>query len=98
MWKQVVYDETGQVWVMLHSGSRFIGNSTAQFYDKKAVEYMKGSSDAKVTAKDINYLEIKSEAGQAYLQVRKQGTRLKSLQQTLLPSCLTKLDVGACRN
>lgn len=68
-WGQVVYDETGQVWVMLHSGSRWIGNTTAQYYDKKAVEYMKGRGDAKVTAKDINYLALQSEAGQAYLQV-----------------------------
>ena len=68
---------------MLHSGSRFIGNSTAQFYDKKAVEYMKGSSDAKVTAKDINYLEINSDAGQAYLQVSKAS---ESEWQVLTPS------------
>ena len=27
--KQVVYDEEGQVWAMLHSGSRNVGNTTA---------------------------------------------------------------------
>ena len=87
----MVYDETGQVWVMLHSGSRYIGNSTAQYYDKKAVEYMQGGSDAKVTAKDINYLEIESEAGQAYLQVSKQGARFKILQQQCCPAALESL-------
>ncbi len=66
---QVVYDETGQIWVMLHSGSRYIGNSTAKYYDKQAVEYMKGTGSAKKSNNDINYLELASPAGQAYLQV-----------------------------
>ena len=33
---QVLHDEGGRVWIMLHSGSRNIGNVTAQYYDGKA--------------------------------------------------------------
>lgn len=33
---QVLHDENDRVWIMLHSGSRNIGNQTAQHYDSKA--------------------------------------------------------------
>ena len=38
---QLVYDETGRVWIMLHSGSRNIGNKTAQHYDDVAAKELK---------------------------------------------------------
>eukprot|EP00965_Chrysotila_dentata_P177278 5854534-Pleurochrysis_carterae.AAC.2 len=34
---EVLYDETGQVWLMLHSGSRWIGNHTAGARDVACV-------------------------------------------------------------
>ncbi len=65
---QLVHDETGRVWIMLHSGSRNIGNTTAQHYDKLAKVLLRGGG-IKSSAGDLNYLEVDSEEGQAYLRV-----------------------------
>lgn len=64
---QVVHDETGRVWLMLHSGSRNIGNITAQNYDKIAQTQL-AQQNIKVPG-GLNYLEIDSTPGQQYLQV-----------------------------
>lgn len=53
-----------QVWAMLHSGSRGIGNQTAKRYDQIAKE--RGFPDPG----QLNYLEIDSQDGQNYLQAR----------------------------
>ncbi|EIE20289.1 UPF0027-domain-containing protein [Coccomyxa subellipsoidea C-169] len=63
---EVVYDETGRVWIMLHSGSRNIGNITATHYDKMAKEGLQQRGIT--TPHNLNYLEIDSEEGQQYLQ------------------------------
>ncbi|KAL3162503.1 hypothetical protein ABBQ32_010163 [Trebouxia sp. C0010 RCD-2024] len=63
---EVLHDETGRMWLMLHSGSRNIGNVTAQYYDKIAQEQL-AQQNIKVPG-GLNYLEIESEHGQAYLQ------------------------------
>ena len=65
---QVLHDETGRMWLMLHSGSRNIGNVTAQYYDKIAQEQL-AQQGIKVPG-GLNYLQIDSEHGQGYLQVR----------------------------
>eukprot|EP00884_Botryococcus_braunii_P001854 jgi/Botrbrau1/1166/Bobra.0162s0054.1 len=63
---EVVADETGEVWIMLHSGSRNIGNTTAQHHDQVAREQMRKRG---ITATGgLNYLELESQEGQAYLQ------------------------------
>ena len=64
---QVVHDETGRVWLMLHSGSRNIGNIAAQNYDKIAQTQL-AQQNIKVPG-GLNYLEIDSTPGQQYLQV-----------------------------
>lgn len=64
---QVLHDESGRMWLMLHSGSRNIGNVTAQYYDKIAQEHL-AQQGIKVPG-GLNYLEIASEHGQGYLQV-----------------------------
>jgi RNA-splicing ligase RtcB len=64
---QVVHDESGRVWLMLHSGSRNIGNITAQNYDKIAQAQLT-QQNIKVPG-GLNYLEIDSKPGQEYLQV-----------------------------
>eukprot|EP00971_Amphidinium_carterae_P346224 6487566-Amphidinium_carterae.1 len=58
---ELVYDEEDRVWMMLHSGSRNIGNVTAQHYDEVARKYSGGES------RSLAYLKIKSRDGQAYL-------------------------------
>ncbi|CAJ1419020.1 unnamed protein product [Effrenium voratum] len=63
---EVVYSESDeQVWCMLHSGSRNVGNTTASFYDRVAGERgvaLRGLHGS------LNYLEVDSEEGKDYLQ------------------------------
>jgi len=58
---ELVYDEEDRVWMMLHSGSRNIGNVTAQHYDEVAAKQSGGRREA------LAYLRIKSREGQQYL-------------------------------
>merc|ERR1712032_1610129 len=58
---ELVYDEADRVWMMLHSGSRNIGNVTAQHYDGVAARQCGGNKES------LAYLEIKSKEGQDYL-------------------------------
>lgn len=62
---EISYDETRQIWAMLHSGSRHIGNATAARYDAIAKEIMhkKGLH----ASPGLHYLEIESDEGQSYL-------------------------------
>ena len=62
---ELVHDETGRVWVMLHSGSRNIGNITAQLYDGKAAQELE--QQGITVPGGLNYLEIDSTDGRAYL-------------------------------
>lgn len=60
-------DEKDQVWLLLHSGSRNIGNITAQHYDEVA---RKGKQNTGLnwTPPDLNFLAIDSSEGQSYLR------------------------------
>lgn len=63
---EVVYAEGDeQVWCMLHSGSRNVGNTTASFYDSIA-----GDRGRRLRGQhgSLNYLEIDSAEGQDYLK------------------------------
>ena len=51
---------------MLHSGSRNVGNQTAMHHDKVAAGWLQDSSITAPTG--LNYVPIKSEHGQQYLQ------------------------------
>ena len=80
---QVLYDEkTEQVFLMLHSGSRNIGNTTAQHYDKAAARDMKQRGIRGPSG--LNYLEIASQDGQAYLQVGLCSFRLHDVESMVL--------------
>lgn len=63
---EVVYSEgDGQVWCMLHSGSRNVGNTTASFYDRVAGERgvaLRGLHGS------LNYLDVESKDGRNYLK------------------------------
>lgn len=63
---EVLHDETGRVWLMLHSGSRNIGNITAQNYDKIAQGQL--AEQGIQVPGGLNYLRIDSTPGQQYLQ------------------------------
>ena len=56
---QLVYDETGRVWIMLHSGSRNIGNKTAQHYDDIAAKELKRQGIT--VSQRLHYMEVDSE-------------------------------------
>lgn len=59
---ELVYDETDQVWMLLHSGSRHIGNMTAQHYDELAGKQCGRGKE------DLAYLAIGSKEGQEYIR------------------------------
>lgn len=63
---EVVYSEGDeQVWCMLHSGSRNVGNTTAAYYDEIAG---KEGQSLRGLHGSLNYLEIESAQGQNYLK------------------------------
>lgn len=66
---EVVYEETsGQVWVMLHSGSRNIGNRVATHYDRVAKHLLESKGVDTKALKGINYMPVESQEGQDYLR------------------------------
>ncbi|GMH40104.1 hypothetical protein BSKO_08008 [Bryopsis sp. KO-2023] len=64
---EVVYDELDRVWVMLHSGSRNVGNTSAQFHDEVAKNLLR-SKGLRAQIPGLNYMEIESREGQEYLK------------------------------
>ena len=66
---ELVYDEaSGQVWVLLHSGSRNIGNRVATHYDKVAQQWLVQHHHDTKPLKGIHYMPIESQEGQDYLR------------------------------
>lgn len=66
---EVVHEEdTGQVWVMLHSGSRNIGNRVANHYNEIAKLNLEKKGIGTRALKGINYMPIESQEGQDYLR------------------------------
>lgn len=63
---EVVYDENDGVWLMLHSGSRYVGKYTADYYSKLAKAQMTslGVTDH---PKDLYYFHIDSPEARDYL-------------------------------
>merc|ERR1711904_192958 len=59
---ELVYDEAGKIWLMLHSGSRNIGNVTAQHYDEVAAKQCRGKTEA------LAFLTLDSSEGQDYIR------------------------------
>ena len=66
---EVVYeDKTEQVWCMLHSGSRNIGNRVAQHYDTVAKSMLNKQGVDTKKLNGMNYMPIESQEGQDYLR------------------------------
>ncbi|EER15705.1 Protein rtcB, putative, partial [Perkinsus marinus ATCC 50983] len=59
---ELLHDEGDDIWLMLHSGSRNIGNITAQYYDGLAARQTGTSKE------NLAHLAIASDAGQDYLR------------------------------
>jgi tRNA-splicing ligase RtcB (3'-phosphate/5'-hydroxy nucleic acid ligase) len=67
----VTEEVSNQVWVMLHSGSRNIGNRVATHYDilaKNMLTSKHGEAFVRHHLAGLHYLEIDSQLGQHYLQ------------------------------
>lgn len=66
---EVVYeDQHGEVWILLHSGSRNIGNRVAQYYDGLARKFLEGQGIETKPLNGIHYMPIDSDEGQDYLK------------------------------
>lgn len=60
-------DESDQVGIMIHSGSRNFGYKIANYFDEKASIYCKKTNDSKANKRKLAYLKADSEAGRDYL-------------------------------
>ncbi|CEL93553.1 unnamed protein product [Vitrella brassicaformis CCMP3155] len=58
---ELVYDESDNVWMLLHSGSRNIGNITARHYDQLAAKQTGGTKEG------LSFLYLDTKEGQDYL-------------------------------
>lgn len=66
---EIVYEEKSeQIWLMLHSGSRNIGNRVATHYDNTFKVEMKRQGKDTRPLQGIHYMPIESELGQNYLR------------------------------
>ncbi|MFH1741854.1 MAG: RtcB family protein [bacterium] len=63
---EIQVDQEGQVWMMLHSGSRNIGLKIANEYHKRAQEYVKSKKIP--VGKDYAFLPVDHEDGARYLR------------------------------
>lgn len=61
-------DRHGEVWILLHSGSRNIGNRVAQHYDGLAKQWLQKQGVATKPLQGIHYVPIESQTGQEYLR------------------------------
>ena len=64
---EIQASEDGQVWLMLHSGSRNLGYRIASFYNKLALE-LNAKWHAEIPCKDLAFLPADSKEGQSYIR------------------------------
>lgn len=64
---EIQKDTDGNVWVMLHSGSRNLGYRIANYYHKIALS-LNSKWNVQLPSKDLAYLPVDSEEGQNYLR------------------------------
>jgi tRNA-splicing ligase RtcB len=60
--------DEGELWVMLHSGSRNLGKQVCDYYNDKAVEVAKKWYIPNVVEQDLAYFPADSELGKAYIE------------------------------
>ncbi|MDD4390206.1 MAG: RtcB family protein [Eubacteriales bacterium] len=60
--------DDGNIWIMIHSGSRNIGKQVADFYNKKAVEINEKYFSKVPKEWELAFLPIDSDLGQTYLR------------------------------
>lgn len=60
--------DDGELWIMIHSGSRNLGKMVCDYYNEKAVELSKKWYIPNVVEQDLAYLPVDTEEGQAYIK------------------------------
>ncbi|MBU0519032.1 RtcB family protein [bacterium] len=63
---EIQHDEEGQIWIMLHSGSRNIGKLTAERYHRAAKDFCR-KEKSQLPTSQLSYLDINTQEGQDYL-------------------------------
>lgn len=64
---EIQHGSDGYIWVMIHSGSRNLGNQVAQFYNKKAKALNERWHTSVPTAFDLAFLPIETDEAHAYM-------------------------------
>jgi tRNA-splicing ligase RtcB len=65
---ELQYDEDGNVWVMIHSGSRNLGKQVADHYIFRAEQFNVNEGHLVPPSWDLAYLPVDSDEGQAYIR------------------------------
>jgi tRNA-splicing ligase RtcB len=65
---EIQHGSDGYIWVMIHSGSRNLGNQVAKFYNKKAKALNERWHSSVPAAYDLAFLPIETEEAHAYIQ------------------------------
>lgn len=60
--------DEGELWIMLHSGSRNLGKQVCDYYNDKAIEVAKKWYIPNVVEQDLAYFPADSELGKAYIE------------------------------
>lgn len=64
---EIDFDQNGDWWLVIHTGSRGFGLKVAGFHQRKAKEYTQRTTGTNTQFKDLEYMPI-DEGGQAYLE------------------------------
>lgn len=68
---EIQHDEDGNVWFMIHSGSRNLGKKVADFYNHKAKELCKFWKQNEIVNNDLAILPIGTNEARAYIDEMK---------------------------
>jgi tRNA-splicing ligase RtcB len=60
--------DEGELWIMIHSGSRNLGKQVCDYYNEKAVEMAEKWYIPNVIEQDLTYFPANSELGKAYIE------------------------------
>lgn len=58
----------GYIWIMIHSGSRNIGKTVADYYNRLAISFNKDKNINIPKSWQLNYLPLESDKGQQYIK------------------------------
>jgi tRNA-splicing ligase RtcB len=77
-------DESGKIYVMLHTGSRNFGLKIANYYNDKAEYYCKKNNDRHAYKTKLSYLPVESESGEHYIRWMTMGLEFAKENRAIL--------------